>query len=121
MLSGLQHFVFCRRQWALIHIEQDWEENVLTIEGNVLHERVDNPSIREKRGNSIFVRAMPIHSAALGISGICDMVEFVKDENGINIYGEEDLFVPRLVEYKRGRPKTHNADIIQLVAQVICL
>jgi len=74
MLSGIQHFAFCKRQWALIHIEQEWEENVLTVEGNYLHEKADNPSIREKRGDTIFVRALPVHSSTLGINGVCDMV-----------------------------------------------
>lgn len=121
MLSGLQHFVFCRRQWALIHIEQEWEENILTIEGNEIHERVDMPHLREKRGDTLYVRAMPIHSATLGINGICDMVEFKQDSNGISIHGEEGLFSPIPIEYKRGKPKTHEADILQLTAQVLCL
>lgn len=60
MLSGIQHFQFCKRQWALIHIEQQWEENVRTIEGNFLHQKADQPFIKEKRGNKITVRAMPI-------------------------------------------------------------
>src|SRR5699024_12769588 len=89
MLSGLQHFVFCRRQWAIIHIEQEWEENLLTIEGHEIHERVDMPNIREKRGDTLYVRAMPIHSSTLGISGICDMVEFTKNERGGSLHGEE--------------------------------
>src|SRR5699024_8416596 len=83
MFSGIQHFVFCKRKWALIHVEQEWAENVLTVEGNALHEKADNPFIREKRGDTIFVRALPIHSSSLGISGICDMVEFTRDDNGI--------------------------------------
>lgn len=121
MLSGLQHFVFCRRQWALIHIEQEWEENLLTIEGHEIHERVDAPQIREKRGDMLYVRAMPIHSSTLGISGICDMVEFKKDASGVSLHGEEGLYIPKPIEYKRGKPKTHEADILQLTAQVICL
>lgn len=121
MLSGIQHFVFCRRQWALIHIEQEWEENILTIEGHDLHKRVDDVNIREKRGNTIYIRALPVHSPTLGISGICDMVEFVKDEKGVSIHGEQGLYIPKPVEYKRGKPKIHDADILQLTAQVICL
>src|SRR5699024_6847031 len=121
MLSGLQHFVFCRRQWAIIHIEQEWEENILTVEDHDVHERVDTPSIREKRGDTLYVRAMPIHSPSLGISGICDMVEFVKDANGVSLHGEKGLYKPKPIEYKRGKPKTHEADILQLTAQVMCL
>ena len=121
MLSGLQHFLFCRRQWALIHIEQEWEENVLTLEGNALHEKADNPHIREKRGDTIYVRALPVHSSELGINGVCDMVEFTQCEGGITLPGEKGTFAVKPVEYKRGKPKTHDADIVQLVAQVMCL
>lgn len=121
LLSGIQHFAFCRRQWALIHIEQEWEENVLTVEGNNLHEKTDNPFLREKRGDTIYVRALPIHSRELGIVGVCDMVEFIQDENGISLDREEGLFRVTPIEYKRGKPKTHDSDILQLTTQVMCL
>ena len=121
MLSGLQHFVFCCRQWALIHIEQQWEENVLTVEGNALHQKADNPFVREKRGNTIYVRALPVHSFELGINGVCDMVEFIQADNGITLPDEDGKFNVKPIEYKRGKPKKHDADIVQLVAQVICL
>lgn len=121
LLSGIQHFVFCRRQWALIHIEQEWEENVLTIEGNFLHEKSDNPEIREKRGRTIYVRALPVHSRQLGITGVCDMVEFTQDTKGITLDQEKGYYRVMPIEYKRGRPKKHDADILQLVAQVMCL
>ncbi len=121
MLSGLQHFVFCRRQWALIHIEQVWLDNVLTVEGDALHEKADDPSIREKRGDTIYVRALPIHSHELGISGICDMVEFTRAVDGITLANEEGKFAVKPIEYKKGAPKKHDADIAQLVAQVLCL
>ncbi len=121
MLSGIQHFEFCKRQWALIHVEQEWAENVLTVEGNALHEKADDPFIREKRGDTIFVRALPIHSSVLGISGICDMVEFTRDEDGIPLDKEEGLYRVKPVEYKRGKPKKHAADILQLAAQSLCL
>ncbi|RYG71173.1 CRISPR-associated protein Cas4 [Lentibacillus lipolyticus] len=120
-LSGIQHFVFCRRQWALIHIEQEWEENVLTVEGNELHEKADNPFVREKRGERIYVRALPVHSSELGINGVCDMVEFIQDDNGIPLNQEEGLYRVKPIEYKRGKPKKHDADILQLVAQIMCL
>lgn len=121
MLSGIQHFEFCKRQWALIHIEQEWAENVLTVEGNALHEKADNPFVREKRGDTIFVRALPVHSRILGISGICDMVEFIQDDEGIPLDKEDGLYRVQPIEYKRGKPKKHDADILQLVAQTICL
>lgn len=121
LLSGIQHFVFCKRQWALIHIEQEWSENVLTIEGNHLHEKADNPFVRERRGDTLYVRALPIHSTKLGISGVCDMVEFTQDDQGISLYKEKGLYRVKPIEYKRGKPKKHDADILQLVAQAMCL
>lgn len=121
MLSGIQHFQFCKRQWALIHIEQQWEENKKTIEGQHLHKKADQPLLREKRGNKLIVRAMPVHSTNLGINGICDVVEFIQNDKGITIHGETAKYIPCPVEYKRGKPKKNDADVLQLVAQAICL
>lgn len=121
LLSGIQHFVFCRRQWALIHIEQEWEENVLTVEGNALHEKADDPFVREKRGDTIYVRALPVHSPTLGITGVCDMVEFKEHKDGIPLAGEKGLYIVKPIEYKRGKPKKNDADIVQLTAQAMCL
>ncbi|GAA0302906.1 CRISPR-associated exonuclease Cas4 [Gracilibacillus halotolerans] len=121
MLSGLQHFQFCRRQWALIHIEQQWEENVRTIEGQLLHEIADQPFIREKRGERLIVRALPVQSSTLKLSGICDVVEFVKDNEGVEIAGMNGAYKAYPVEYKRGKPKKGDEDVLQLVAQAICL
>ena len=121
MLSGIQHFQFCKRQWALIHIEQQWEENVKTIEGQHLHRNADNPFIREKRGQKLIVRAMPVKSNELRITGVCDVVEFIKDNNGITIFGEEGKYMVYPVEYKRGKPKRDESDLLQLTAQAICL
>lgn len=121
MLSGIQHFKFCKRQWALIHIEQQWAENVKTIEGKHLHEKADQPFIREKRKNKLIVRGMPVQSRMLKINGICDVVEFIQDENGVEIVGEQGKYIPVPVEYKRGKPKRDETDIVQLAAQAICL
>lgn len=121
MLSGIQHFQFCHRQWALIHIEQQWEENVRTIEGQHLHQKADQPFVREKRGSKLIVRAMPIQSRELRLSGICDVVEFIRDEKGVEITGAEGKYSAYPVEYKRGKPKKNDADLVQLTAQAICL
>jgi CRISPR-associated exonuclease Cas4 len=121
MISGIQHFLFCRRQWALIHIEQQWQENVLTLEGQYLHEKADQPLIREKRKDRLIVRALPIHSPTFGLSGICDVVEFVQDPNGVALAGETGTFLPVPVEYKHGKPKQELSDILQLTAQAVCL
>lgn len=121
LLSGIQHFNFCRRQWALIHIEQQWEENVRTIEGAHVHRIADQPFIREKRGGKLIVRAMPVQSRELGITGICDVVEFVRNPDGVALAGEEGRYLPFPVEYKRGKPKRDDSDRSQLIAQLMCL
>lgn len=121
LLSGIQHFVFCRRQWALIHVEQQWEENVHTFEGKVLHEKAHNPDFREKRNDILTVHAMKVFSRSMGISGECDVVEFHQAENGIGLSGHKGRYIVVPVEYKRGSPKQHNADELQLTAQAMCL
>ena len=80
MISGLQHFRFCRRQWALIHIEQQWAENVRTVEGNLLHERAHNEQLRESRGDLLIARGLRVQSLTLGLTGQCDVVEFRRDD-----------------------------------------
>ena len=121
MLSGVQHFAFCRRQWALIHIEQQWEENFRTVEGNIMHEKVHNPEFHERRGELVITRAMPVSSSKLGLSGECDAVELRKNQNGIEIYGLEGKYAVTPVEYKRGEPKEDGCDRVQLTAQALCL
>ena len=121
LLSGLQHFAFCRRQWALIHIENQWAENFRTVDGHLMHERVHDQEFRESRGDRLTVRGLAIHSAQRGISGQCDAVEFQRDPDGISLRDREGLWQPYPVEYKRGKPKEDNADELQLCAQAMCL
>jgi len=121
LISGIQHFAFCRRQWALIHIESQWAENMLTVSGDLMHNRAHNQSLAEKRGNVIITRDMPIFSRILRVRGKCDVVELRRDDNGVSIFGQEGLWLPCPVEYKRGKPKSHDADRLQLCAQAICL
>lgn len=120
-LSGLQHFAFCRRQWALIHIEQQWKENLRTVEGDLFHRRAHDEQMRERRGDVLILRGLSVVSHTLGISGKCDVVEFRADPGGVPLCGEEGLWVPFPVEYKRGAPKSHRADELQLCAQAMCL
>jgi CRISPR-associated exonuclease Cas4 len=80
MLSGIQHYAFCKRQWALIHIEQQWQENVHTIEGELMHKNAHDRYLSEKRSGVIITRGIPIYSRAMGVSGNCDIVEFQKGE-----------------------------------------
>lgn len=120
-LSGIQHFVFCRRQWALIHLEQAWAENVLTAQGLIMHDRAHDDSIRERREDAVIVRGLSVHSWELGISGQCDVVEFRRSAKGHPLSGEEGLWLPFPVEYKHGKAKIGDEDRMQLCAQALCL
>ncbi len=120
-LSGVQHFAFCRRQWALIHIDQAWSDNGLTAQGNIAHERAHDEGLRERRGDVLVVRGLFVRSASLGIAGKCDVVEFHKDAAGHPLCGEEGLWRPVPVEYKHGRAKVGDEDRLQLCCQAMCL
>lgn len=120
-LSGIQHFVFCRRQWALIFVERQWQENVLTTEGKLLHERADDPFFAEVRKGVILTRAMPVASYRLGLIGVCDVVQFTPSEEGARLHGREGTYQPAPVEYKRGHEKHDHSDEAQLCAQALCL
>lgn len=122
MLSGIQHIAFCERQWALIHVEQQWAENVKTTEGNHLHERVDDPMESDKRGKVITYRAFPLVSYQLGLTGRADVVELIYTcEGGVLIEGYEGRWLLHPVEYKRGKQKPDDRDAVQVCAQAICL
>lgn len=121
MLSELQHFIFCRRQWALIHLEQAWAENYLTTAGELMHKKAHQEESVEKRGNLIIMRGLRIVSHNLGISGQCDVVEFHKNSKGISLRGYDGLWKPIPVEYKRGTEKEGSEDEVQLCAQAMCL
>lgn len=120
-LSGIQHFIFCRRQWALIHVERQWQENALTAEGRIMHRRADDPFFTEARKGVVLTRAVPIASYRLGLSGVCDVVEFTQSPDGVRLRGREGLYLPAPVEYKRGREKREPSDEAQLCAQAMCL
>lgn len=121
MISGIQHFCYCRRQWALIHIEQQWEENVHTVVGELMHKKAHDPYLTEKRNDILIARALPVCSQNLGISGECDVVEFHKKDEGVKLYGHRGFYEVYPIEYKKGRPKESEEDILQLAAQTMCL
>lgn len=124
MLSGIQHYMFCPRQWALIHVEQQWADNRLTAEGLLLHKNVDNPAYRQKNGETITLRAVHIASHTLGLYGICDAIELLPSDNqedAITHPKYAGFWKPYPVEYKRGHRKPDERDAVQLTAQVICL
>ncbi len=138
-LSGIQHFLFCRRQWALIHIEQQWKENALTAEGRIMHKRADDPFFTETRNGVITARSVPVASYRLGLSGVCDVVEFLpsplrhaqrgapaplpggEGSAGVKLPNREGFYFPVPIEYKRGKPKREPVDESQLCAQAMCL
>jgi CRISPR-associated exonuclease Cas4 len=110
-LSAFQHFLFCPRQCALIHVEQVWAENRFTAEGNIMHAKTNQVASEIRRGVKT-VTAMPIRSFRLGVSGIADVVE---------LDSLDGRWRPFPVEYKRGKPKGHRADEVQLCAQGFAL
>ena len=110
-ISALQHLLFCERQCALIHVEHVWTENEFTAEGRVLHERAHEGTDETRAGGKVRItRGLPVRSLELGLSGQCDVVEFHDGAGAV---------LP--VEYKRGKPKAHAADEVQLCAQALCL
>lgn len=111
MLSALNHYIYCPRRCALIHIEQIWSENIFTAEGRVMHDKADSNKF-ESRGNVRIDYSVPLRSLRLGLVGKADVVEFHK---------QGDKWIPFPVEYKRGKPKMDDCDKVQLCAQAICL
>ena len=124
MLSGIQHYMYCPRQWALIHIEQQWDENRLTAEGQLLHQNVDNPAYRQKNGDVITLRAVHTASHTLGLYGITDAIELLPSDvptDTVTHPRYPGFWKPYPIEYKRGHRKSDERDEVQLAAQVICL
>ena len=124
-LSGIQHFNFCRRQWALIHIENQWAENYRTVDGNIVHEKAHNSDLNESRGDLVIKRGVNVFSRTLGVSGQCDVLEYRKTDDpeaGIPLKDKEGLWLPFPVEYKRGAPRDGDiSDTLQLCGQAMCL
>lgn len=133
-ISALQHFIFCKRQCALIHVEQLWSENIFTAEGRIMHDKVDKEMSTESRGGLRVARKVRMRSLVLGVTGIADVVEFHREnKNEVNtgtsastsrltkLKGCSGWWRPFPVEYKRGKPKPGNCDKVQLCAQAICL
>ena len=124
-LSGIQHYVFCPRQWALIYIEQVWIENHLTAEGRIMHENVDNPFQRERNGSSVItLRGVRLESKILGFNGIADAVEIYPHTN--RLLSKQEIMSNKIysmipIEYKHGRRKISDCDRIQVTLQAMIL
>lgn len=120
-MNGIQHFLFCKRQWALIMIDQYWNENSATMEGHFIHKNADDPFFEEKRGKRIFIRSVPVVSHRLKLNGVLDVLQLDADPNGAPIQKHDGLWMPYVIEYKKGKPKKDLCDIVQLVAEVMAL
>lgn len=133
-LSALQHFIFCERQCALIHVEHQWADNALTVEGAHFHQRVhDELPRREVRGDTVLLRGLALRSLRLGLVGRADVVEFHRctagetgvgadgRREGVRLQGLPGYWLPFPVEYKLGKPKADHCDEVQLCAQALCL
>ncbi|MEG2126493.1 MAG: CRISPR-associated protein Cas4 [Bacteroides sp.] len=124
MLSGIQHIAFCERQWALIHIEQQWTENRLTVEGTYLHKNVDDPLYMNQIKDVVTLRSVSLVSYKLGLYGVSDVVELRHSDtlhNAITHSKYQGYWLINPVEYKHGKPKKESIDEVQLCAQAICL
>jgi CRISPR-associated exonuclease Cas4 len=119
-ISALQHVVYCDRQAALIHVERLWSENVHTVEGRHAHAQAHEAG-GESRGSIRIVRALSLRSLAVGLTGVADVVEFHRQESGVVLPGRSGHWSIFPVEYKKGKPKRHRADEVQLCAQAMCL
>ncbi|MDD4849880.1 MAG: CRISPR-associated protein Cas4 [Gemmiger sp.] len=120
-MSGIQHFAFCRRQWALIHLEQQWAENLRTAEGRLEHDRCHDETQDESRGTLLVMRGLRVVSHRLQLAGNCDVVEFRADPAGISLQNHPGLWCPTPIEYKHGHSKANDADRLQLCAQAMAL
>ncbi|MDE6717177.1 MAG: CRISPR-associated protein Cas4 [Muribaculaceae bacterium] len=124
-LSGIQHYVFCPRQWALMQLEQVWADNSLTVEGSLLHQNVDNPFLRETNGSQVItLRGFRLASDTLGLSGVADAIEIYPFENAPKskpaiLSSKQYTALP--IEYKRGKPKISDCDRMQVSAQAMIL
>ncbi|MDO4183186.1 MAG: CRISPR-associated protein Cas4 [Coriobacteriia bacterium] len=120
-LSGVQHFAFCPRQWALVHVEGQWAENERTLDGKQMHERCHDGHLKERRGDVIVVRGLSVVSHTLRLKGLCDVVEFHRNDDGVALQGEQGRYVAVPVEYKRGKQKIGDEDRAQVCCQAMAL
>ena len=121
-VSAIKQYVYCKRRFALMFIDDEWENNYKIIEGNITHEKVDDPFFKEKRKDIYYSRSVPVFSEALNLYGIIDIIEFFRDDNkGVNIGTHKGLWSINPIEYKNGKPEKSGADNLQLCALAMCL
>lgn len=120
-ISGIQHYLYCKRRWALLYIENIWQDNFLTLDGDRVHEKAHNQNIKESRKDKFIERGVYISSEKYNLSGQCDVIEYIKDNNGIQLKNKKGLWIIVPVEYKHGDGSSLDVDKYQLFAQILCL
>ena len=120
-LSSIKQYSYCKRRFGLMFIDNEFIDNFKTIEGNILHEKVNDPFFKEKRGEKYYSRSVPVYSDRLNLYGIVDIIEFINDKNGVTIPTHKGLWRLNPIEYKNGKPEKSRADELQLCTQTMCL
>jgi len=120
-ISAIKQYAYCKRRFALMFIDNEWTGNYKTVEGDLFHEKVNDPFFNEKRKDRYFSRSVPVFSDSLNLYGIVDIVEFNEDSEGVKIGTKPGLWRINPIEYKNGNPEKSNADNYQLCAQALCL
>ena len=120
-ISAIKQYAYCKRRFGLMFIDNEFSDNYKTIEGNILHENVNDPFFNEKRGDKYYSRSVPVYSVKLNLYGVVDIIEFIRDDDGITIPTHKGLWKINPIEYKNGKPEKSRADNLQLCAQAMCL
>ena len=121
-IRAIQHYAYCPHRWGLLYQEGMWAENAFTVQGDLLHERVHREKLLAKSGAGLSFGGMSLYSGTRGIYGKADLIELVRDRDGVSIAGLPGRYLVRLIEYKPTSPKTevHPADRLQVYAQYCC-
>lgn len=120
-LSSLRHFCYCKHLWGLTQLKNYWSDNYHTTNGHLAHQKTDNPFVEDKRKDILIVRSLHTSSKRLGLQGVLDTVEFIKNDNGIPLAKHSGKWIPHVVEYKESKTDQGIEDAMQTIAQVICL
>lgn len=120
-ISFIKQYVYCPHRFSLIAVENLWGNNFKIIEGNIVHEKVNNPFLKEKRKDIIISRSVPVYSKTYNLYGIVDLIEFHKDINGVSLPKRKDKWIIFPIEYKNGKEENSQSDSFQLCAEVLCL
>ena len=120
-ISAIKQYIYCKRRFGLIFIDREWGSNYKIVEGDLLHNKVNDPYFNEKRGDIYVSRSIPVYSDKLNVYGIADIVEFTKCDSGVKLEGKYGLWSINPIDYKNGKPEQSGADECQLCAVALCL